>query len=346
MLFPFPRRLYRGLPKGKKGLAMRAIIWAVAVLAVLWCGYWVVGARAIDRGVAAAVAGAQAEGLVVAGEASVAGFPNRFDLTLTAPEYGNPATGFRWSAPFAQVFAMTWKPWHVIAVLANDQTLDLPGQSLGIRTADIRASLVSRPVPALPLDRIAISATGVDITSTAGWGLAADVAELHTRPDAGLPNGHQFALDIRTIAPRIPALAGSGLPATIPVIAFTGAVGFSAPIDRHAGDTAPRATAIRIDSGRIDWGPLQLTARGQIAPGADGLAEGRVEVAITGWREAIPLAVAAGLFSEQAAALTTGLLAALARQSGNENELNLPLTYADGVGMFGPIPLGPAPRLN
>jgi hypothetical protein len=325
---------------------MRAIIWGVAILAVLWCGYWFVGAQAIDRGVAAAAAQAQADGLIVAGEATVAGFPNRFDLTLASPEFGDPTTGIRWSAPFAQVFAMTWKPWHIIAVMANDQTLELPGQSLGIRTSDLRASLASRPVPALPLDRIAISATGVDVTSTAGWGLAADVAELHTRPDAALPNGHQFALDMKNLVPRIPALAGSGLPATIPVIAFTGAIGLSAPIDRHAAESTPRATAIRIDSGRIDWGPLQLTAEGQIAPGADGLAEGTIALTITGWREAIPLAVAAGLLSEQAATLTTNLLAALARQSGNENELNLPLTYADGVGMFGPIPLGPAPRLN
>jgi hypothetical protein len=325
---------------------MRAIIWAVAILGALWCGYWFVGARAIERGVGAAVAQANAQGLAVAGEAGVAGFPNRFDLTMTAPAFGDPVRGIRWTAPFAQIFAMTWKPWHVIAVVANDQTLDLPGQSLGIRTEDLRASLVSRPAPALPLDRIAVSATALDIVSTAGWGLAADVAEVHTRPDAALPHGHQFALDVRNLAPRLPALAATGLPDSIPTIAVTGAMGFSAPIDRHAGATNPRPTALRIDAGRIDWGPLQLTAEGQIAPGADGLAEGRIELSITGWREAIPLAVAAGLFSEQAATLTTNLLAALARQAGDENVLRLPLVYENGVGMFGPIPLGPAPRLN
>jgi hypothetical protein len=325
---------------------MRAILWAVAILGALWCGYWVVGSQAIERGVAAAAAQATEQGLVVGGQANVAGFPNRFDLTLTAPEYGDPARGIRWTAPFAQIFAMTWKPWHLIAVMANDQTLDLPGQSLGIATADLRASLVSRPVPALPLDRIALSATALQVTSTAGWGIGADVAELHTRPDAGLPNGHQFALDMKNLVPQIPALAASGLPATIPTIAFTGAIGFSAPIDRHAGNGNARPTALRIDSGRIDWGPLQLTAQGQIAPGADGLAEGTIDLTITGWREAIPLAVAAGLISDQAATLTTNLLAALARQSGDENELNLPLVYQNGVGMFGPIPLGPAPRLN
>lgn len=325
---------------------MRVILLVVAILAALWCGYWFVGARAIERTIAAAMTQATAQGLVVAGEAGVSGFPNRFDLTLTGPAYNDPVRGIRWSAPFTQVFAMTWKPWHLIAVFANDQTLDLPGQSFGITTADLRASLVTRPVPALPLDRLAVSATALDVTSAAGWGLRAEVAELHSRPDAALPNGHQFALEIRNLAPRLPGLAGSGLPATVPTTAFTGALGFSAPLDRHAGRNAPRVTALRIDSGRIDWGPLQLTAKGQIAPGPDGLAEGRIDLSITGWREAIPLAVAAGLFSEQGAALTTNLLAALARQSGDENELNLPIVYEGGVGMFGPIPLGPAPRLN
>ncbi len=325
---------------------MRIIFWAVAVVTALWFGYWFAGAWAIDRGVGAAVARANAQGFAVAGDASVAGFPNRFDLTLTDPAFGDPVRGVRWTAPVAQISARVFAPWHVIAVLADTQTLELPTQTLGITTDDLRASLVAAPSPDLPLRRIAVSATAVDVTSTAGWGAAAAVAELHTRPDADLPDGQEFALSVTDLRPRIAALAATGLPDTIPQVTLNGAVGFSAPLDRRAAATRPRPTALRIDAGRIDWGPLQLTAQGQIAPGADGLAEGRIDVAITGWREAIPLAVAAGLLSDQAATLTTNLLAALARQGGDENVLNLPLVYDNGVGTFGPIPLGSAPRLN
>jgi hypothetical protein len=325
---------------------MRAIVWGVGLLAVLWCGYWFAGAWAIDRGLQQGLAQAGAQGLVVSAQTQVKGFPNRFDITLTNPDVGDPMRGIRWTTPFAQVFAMTWKPWHVIAVVSNSQTLDLPGQSLAITTDDLRASVVTQPSTALPLERVAMSATAVTVTSTLGWTVGADVAELHTRPDASLANGHQFAFDARNIAPDPRALARTGLPPVIPIARFEGAVGFSAPLDRFAGATNPRPVALRVDSGRVEWGPLVLDARGSIAANADGLAEGRIDIAITGWREAVPLAVAAGALSEEASGMVTNLLAALARQGGDEDVLNLPLVYQGGLGMLGPLPIGSAPRLN
>jgi hypothetical protein len=325
---------------------MRIILWGVALLAALWCAYWFAGSWAIDRGLRDGIARANAQGLVVQAETQVSGFPNRFDITLTNPDVGDPVRGIRWTTPFAQVFAMTWKPWHVIAVVAGTQTLDLPGQSVGITTDDLRASVVSAPSSALPLERIALTATAANATSTQGWTVGADVIELHTRRDPTQANLHEFAVDARNVAPDPGLIGSTGLPAVIPVVRLHGAVGFSAPLDRFARDTQPRPISVTITDGALEWGPLGVTAHGQIAPNAEGLAEGRIDIAITGWQQAVPLAVASGALSEDSARMVTNLLAALARQGGDENVLNLPLVYQNGVGMLGPLPLGAAPRLN
>ena len=77
---------------------MRTIFTLVVVLAVAWCGYWFVGARFVQHGARTALAEARAQGYrAEATDLSVRGFPNRFDLTVTAPDFGDPATGFGWS---------------------------------------------------------------------------------------------------------------------------------------------------------------------------------------------------------------------------------------------------------
>ena len=69
----------------------------------------------------------------------ISGFAYRFDLTIDRPHFAQ--TGWDWQAPFAQIFAMAWKPWHLIAILPGGQTLTLPDQSLTIETPKIEASL-------------------------------------------------------------------------------------------------------------------------------------------------------------------------------------------------------------
>ena len=65
---------------------MRGLLALVAVLALAWAGYWVVGSRAVHRAAEACFAQVRAQGLTADhGRLAVRGFPSRFDpfaLTL------------------------------------------------------------------------------------------------------------------------------------------------------------------------------------------------------------------------------------------------------------------------
>jgi hypothetical protein len=331
----------------EKGQDMRAMMWTVGIMACLWMGYWFVGSTAVERGATAAFAQAADQGLIATNQGvHVAGFPNRFDLTITAPDIGDAKTGVRWQSPDLKVYAMTWKPWHIITVLANTQTITLPGQTLGIVTTDARASVKAKPKVALPLDQIDVSVVAPVVTSTLGWTLGADGVELHTRADASVPNGHEVSLVIPNLRPDPMLVMGTGLPDAIQTIGVDMVASFSAPLDRNAEATQPRLTGLRVKEGTLLWGELSVAAQGKIAANADGLAEGRIDITVKGWRKIIPLAVISGFIKPDVAPTVEAVLNGLATQSGDANVLQLPLVYKAGRGTLGPIPLGAAPRLN
>lgn len=326
---------------------MRAVTWIVAILALVWSGYWFVGSRAVEKGAKDWFADQTARGLVAAyADLNVAGFPNRFDLTITDADIGDPVTGLRWQTPRVQVFAMTWKPWHIIAALADEQRLDLSDQSLVITTDDARASVVFQPDTDLGVSRLSVAARLPKITSSQGWTVSADVAELHTRLNPTATNAHDIAIDAANFAPDPALIADTSLPTMISTIRLHATATFTAPLDRSAGQTRPRLTGLRVSEGRILWGDLTLDAKGEIAANADGLAEGRIDITINGWRKAVPLLVTAGLVTPKVAPTIEGMLNAMAAQSGDAETLMLPLVFQNGRGALGPLPLGAAPSLN
>ena len=106
---------------------MRKLLFLMVVLVALWSGYWFVGSNAVREGVNGFFADAATQGLVAENTGvTVAGFPNRFDLTVEGLHLADPASGAGWNAPFVQVFAMTWKPWHIIAAFPPEQEVVLP----------------------------------------------------------------------------------------------------------------------------------------------------------------------------------------------------------------------------
>uniref|UniRef100_UPI00286B8E0E DUF2125 domain-containing protein n=1 Tax=Tabrizicola sp. TaxID=2005166 RepID=UPI00286B8E0E len=125
---------------------MRKLLWVLITLSALWSGYWFVGSSAVRNGAEQWFADQAAQGMTAENTGlSVSGFPNRFDLTVEGIRFADPKTGIGWEAPFAQVFAMTWKPWHIIAALPPEQTIRLPDQDIGLTSTGLRASARARP---------------------------------------------------------------------------------------------------------------------------------------------------------------------------------------------------------
>ncbi len=323
---------------------MRALIWVVGLLSVLWGGYWFVGARMAEQTATATFADLRAQGLTADyTNLSVAGFPSRFDLTVDDLHLADPARRLAWTTPFAQVFSLSYKPWHVIAALPGGQVISLPDQQITVETPKIQASASVQPNADLSLDRVAVMADDVVLRSDLGWVLGWQKGRFATRQDGG-PSRHEIGLELTKFAPDPALIAVLGLPATVDLISAALTAEFAAPLDRHT--TAAQLQALDLREGIVRWGDIGLFAQGQITADAQGFAAGRVDLRIENWPLAFDAAVAMGIIPPNLVPTANSILTSLAAQSGKAGVIELPLSFQNGFTSFGPLPIGPAPRLR
>ncbi|HMO70657.1 MAG TPA: DUF2125 domain-containing protein [Paracoccaceae bacterium] len=334
---------------------MRWLLWVVVAAGLIWSGVWYAASVALDRAARQAVAAAGAQGLIVAEEGiAVRGFPNRLDLTVTAPRLADPVTGAAWQAPFVQLFALVYRPWHLIAALPAGQRLTLAdGTAMVVEAGRLQASVVLEPVSALPLDRAVLAGEGLALVlerpEAAPAALAASRLNLAMRRDPSRAGWHEIGLVVADLAPDAAVMAalppGAGLPPAIGAIRLRAFAGLTAPLDRFAGETRPRLTALELREASLRWGALTVTAEGAVVADAAGQAEGRIDIRIEPWPLALDAAVAAGLIRAELAPTWAELARRLAETSPDPARLDLPLTFARGRTAIGPLPLGPAPFL-
>ena len=248
---------------------MRRLIWAVLAVSGLWGGYWFVGSTALERAARGWLAAA-APG-VTATAVDVAGFPNRFDLTLTDLRVGK-AGEVVWHAPFLQLLMLSYKPWHLIAAFPPGQTVTLADGTVLAVTADkLHASLVVTPTRAVALDRIVVAGDGLGVAVDGTPGLSLDSLRFATRLDPARVDTHEIGLDLNGLRPAaavLTALPDRPLPkgdASVHVDAF---LGFSAPLDRFAGATQPVPVLIEVHEARLVWDDIVIGATGRLIPDA------------------------------------------------------------------------------
>lgn len=329
---------------------MRKLIFLLVLGTVLWSGYWFVGSSAVRQGAEKWFAEQAERGLTAEKtDLRVTGFPNRFDMTVDGLRLGDPKSGSVWQAPFVQIFAMTWKPWHIIAALPPEQVVTVDGQDITLTSQGMRASLRARPALDLPLAAVIVESGAFTATSTAGWTVGADSAVASILGAEGRPTAYDLALDIKGLAPDPAQMARltaeAGLPATITTVQLRAVATLSAPMDRNAPKTSPMLIAFDLGQALILWGDLSVTASGSILPDDAGLASGRIEIAVKGWQRLVPLLVAAGVIKPELALTVENMLAALAKDSGDPDLLQVPLVLEGGRMSLGPLPLGPAPQM-
>ena len=331
---------------------MRVVLIAVAVAAALWSGYWYIGSRSVENGLRGWL-NARADAGWTAGYSDVQtrGFPNRFDTTITDLDLAEPATGVAWSAPFLQLFQLSYQPDHIIAVWPGTQTITAPRQRLTIGSDRFQASAIFKPDSDLELDHSNVVLDGLVLTSTAGWSAQVDSLLFATRRTAARPQSHDIGVEATAI--RLPdtlsdRLDPAGLlPRTVDRLKIDAAIGLDAPLDRTAIETArPAITRIDLNLLQANWGQLELWATGDLQIDASGLPTGTVTIKAQNWREMLRIGVATGWIPEALQSTLEAGLEPLASLSGSSQTLDAPLTFADGKVALGPIPLGPAPRLR
>ena len=326
---------------------MRALMRIVAVLTVLWCGYWFIGARVLTTEGRAALDQMQENGRLGYGSFSIGGFPARFEADMADLSVSDPAAGWAWSVPRVAVHALAYSPNRVIAVLPPEQRLRVAGQSLALTTEDMRASVAFGLSPAVPLSHAEAVSGPLTARSDRGWSLAMDALRLAARQEDG--EGFRYRLGAEATALTLdgaPAalLAKAGLADGPGRVRLDADAVLDRALDRAAAEVPPRVTELSIRSLELDWGRLALRGTGDLRIGADGTPEGTIRLRLANWRDLPPLLVALGLIAEAEAPALTRTMGQLALLSGGTADLSLPLSFAGGWVTLGPLPLGPAPR--
>ncbi len=329
---------------------MRRLVALVLIAAALYGGYWVIGSRATLAGARQALDGMKAQGTADFGDVSIRGFPSRFDLTITEPRLRSLDGRMEWSAPFAQVFALSYRPNHVIAVLPHDQRLTIAGAPLAITTEDLRASAVLGATGLLPLDHAQTVGKVLRVTDAEGDGLSGSELRAAVRTADAAQNRYDIAAEASGLAP-----IGASVPLWTTVAGDPSATGwlrvqttatFDRPLDRRAVDGPIRITDLQVSALQATYGQFDLQGTGALSISADGQPEGRLDLSVKGWQGLPQVMVETGMIKPEVAPTVTKILTALSVGSGGaDGTLHLPLTLADGQMSLGPVPLGPVPRL-
>lgn len=328
---------------------MKRLLVVIVVAAIGWSGYWFIGSAGVKAGFSAWFSARQAEGWQAdVSDISVVGYPNRFDTTFTDLALADPDTGVAWQAPFLQLFALSYKPNHVIAVWPNAQTFAFPDQTVQVTSDDMKASLVLGADTSLPLERANISIDALAVKSSADWQLESKTLRLALHKQPEQENTYRFAISAQGFTPPVAydLPSGQSLPKALRAVEADLTAGFNTPWDRHAlEDARPQLTWIDIKMAQIAWGNLELNAAGKVTVDSEGYPIGEITLRATNWREIIAVArtsdqVSSGILDaiEQGLELLSGI-------SGNPKTLDIPLSFSRGKTRIGPVPIASAPRL-
>ncbi len=324
---------------------MRALIWVTVVLGALWAGVWWFASGAAEQGARAIIEGSG--GQVSAANVSVSGFPNRVDLTFTDIKLDGPEVSF--TAPFLQVFAMTWKPWHLIAILPPGSQLRTPTQDLTLNGTKMRGSATLTPTKDLALSNAIVEGHGLELSSTLGWLMTAEGLFGAAQEDLTQKNTYRVGLTLRNIGFDLPteqSLASLGLSQVLIQIHLDAKAVMTAPLDRFSGQSNPRIEKLGITDLSFDWGTAQAKIVGDLLIEADGFAEGKLRIHVQDWRKVLALSVVFGALTQDQADVLGRGFAEIAQGAADNETLDVTLTAADGLIYFGALPIGPAPRLR
>jgi hypothetical protein len=317
---------------------MRLVRWlfGLAVVAtLLWGGYWYAGARALRSAIDELLADPGSP--LSAAELAIAGFPNRFDVTLTEPRLALP--GLDWSAPFVQAFALSYRPHHLILVFPPEQRLALPGAEWCLVAGDGRASAVLAPARRLELERLVVVLAEVALEGPAR--LNATALRLAMRP-AG-PARYEAVAEAETVFPD-PALLDAQdpdrhWPRRFDVLRLDAELAFDRPLDleaaRHGRLPAPRVV---LTAARAAWPGVDLEARGRIDLHAVGGPAGEITLAIRGWRDLVALLERSGSLSPELRRWIDDTALSLARTEDGA-VVDVPLRIEGGRVRLGPLVL-------
>lgn len=284
----------------------------LAVLAVLYGGYWFLGRAGIEEAARGALSrpGLSHESL------RTIGFPSRFDTTINQIAYEDPAGTVGWAAPFFQLFMLSYAPHRVIAVWPDRQSLRLGRTEIDIRSDRMRASGEVGLSASAPLRQATFEAEGITLATNIGDGAIARLllAIRQVGPGTEAESGHRYDIFAEGSGLGF-GMTASDADAAVPAsVRIDGLVTLDAPIDRHLAPLRP--TGVEIATAQLRWDGLSLLARGAASVGPDLALTGSGVIEISDPARLARLLEDAGLIRPEAGAALVRALEAASRPDG------------------------------
>ncbi|MEP5761687.1 MAG: DUF2125 domain-containing protein [Litoreibacter sp.] len=319
---------------------MRILIWGTLTLALLWGGYWFVGASQLEKALVANLDD-KSHGSVSTSYSDIAvrGFPNRFDTTLTDLEIESHDEPVTWSIPFLQILALSYNPGHLIAVWSQDQSVTLPDQVIDLNVESLQASAVFENITRINLARATLVGGAMKFRSSADWGI--DVASLSTSlRQKNIPETYDLALDTTGISvPDLGLSANEALNADARIT-----VELARPLDRDL-DSQQAVKSISVSRVQITQGDSTINVTGELPVDDFGVMDGELTVQVSNWQKILMRLTSAEVLPTDVADNLTTLINLFALDPNDPDNLNLVISIKQGNAFFGPIPLGTVPKL-
>lgn len=326
---------------------MRGLIILIIVAFAGYSGWWWIGRTAQVEGFARWKATQQQAGWQVdVGDMSVSGYPSRFDTRLRDLALAPASREWIWRADGFDIYALSYKPNHLILAWPGIQHLSLQGRELALEADVARASAVMMPNLRLTLNRfqfegkdLAIRADGQPLVKVAQAGVS-----IHHSGEDTAPTYDLYLQVVEAAMPEVlQSLLGDADPRrAAPVTLRVDAdLTLDAPLDRTLQTTG--VEAVDVVQAELLWGSQRIAAMGRVQAGTDGSAEGALDLEFSDWPAFLELLQRGGLLSPTMAQV---LLNGFGKPANGSIAGAIRLDLRQGQVFLGPVVLGPAPRLG
>lgn len=291
------------------------------------------------------------------------GFPYRIEARLAGPRASAPQSPEKWSWEAGKLTAelLPYDPRHVVLKIEGAQDVSYTDitryppapQHWHIETNGSWASYVTMkgsPVGRLALDIDQLRATrDTRSTPTPSDSFSAGRLQLHTRPAQSNGTGDDVPRDSLDLA-----LQGDDVSTgTFGALPFLGprltqfvvqARLRHVPGDGEASPTrwmkswAMNNGSLAISDLLVKWGPLDMSASGELTLDAHRRPQGRLDAEIANYSDLVNALVDAGRISKRDASLALAGLGLVSQFQGNgEGRINVPVIFAEGRLYLGPM---------
>ncbi len=312
-----------------KRYSIPALIAVIVICAIGWSVYWVIGGRIMDERVERWLDfPADSNWSVAYDGVALAGYPNRFDTTVTGFELRHKDSEAAWRINPLRLFALSYQPQKFIAVWPAEQTVILPrGGLVDVFTDDMRASM------SFAAGRVALRSGGEHKGCAFGnpHGCRADRGRFACDAGRGFDGegaGADYDVDMRVDGLYLPV---QDEPSRIDGHIRARVVMDEARVDIMSSD-------VRLEG-------VVLQATGSLGADTDGYLAGDLSVAVQNYTELPALLAVYGVIKPTMAARVGKTLSFISALALDKSRVSVPLRFDGGKMYLGPLPIGEAPRL-